>query len=373
MESTLKPLSGLWKPLAVDAVYYGPDTVDKHLLSVLPTPSSKAYIITGKSLATKTPLIKAVEQRLGTHHAGTFSSLSAHTPIAELNALIDAITAQPDIDTLLSIGGGSPIDATKAAVFRFHEATGRWLTHIAIPTTLSAAECTCGAGYTNEEGVKSRLAHPNISPKTILYDVSFARHTPPRLWKSTAFRALDHAVETMYNPYASETSKVMAIEAARSLFHLLPQYQAGATDDVMARMHLAAYHSLAFLGLNLKGSIGLSHTLGYALGSPYGIPHGITSTLTLGHVVKLKAQGPAAGQIARLARAVGISKGDDKQDAEAFGDAILQLVRTVDLYGTLADYGVGGDQLEIIVRRGTGLELGAEGFAEVEQLVSGLF
>jgi len=39
---------------------------------------SKAIIITGQSLSTKTPVIKDVEKILGKHHVGTFNSIQQH-------------------------------------------------------------------------------------------------------------------------------------------------------------------------------------------------------------------------------------------------------------------------------------------------------
>jgi alcohol dehydrogenase class IV len=66
---------------------------------------------------------------------------------------------------LISVGGGSPIDATKVIAFKVHEQTGSWFPSIAIPTTLSAAETTALAGYTNADGHKVGLAHPEIAPK----------------------------------------------------------------------------------------------------------------------------------------------------------------------------------------------------------------
>ncbi|MCP6582658.1 hypothetical protein NL505_29990, partial [Klebsiella pneumoniae] len=48
----------------------------KHLISALPNDTSKAFIITGKSLANKTDLVKQVEELLGAkHHAGTFADI----------------------------------------------------------------------------------------------------------------------------------------------------------------------------------------------------------------------------------------------------------------------------------------------------------
>jgi len=109
------------------------------------------------------------------------------------------------------------------------------------------------------------------------------------------------------------------------------------------------------------------------LGSPYGIPHGITSCLTLGHVVKLKAQDPgAAKELARMAAAVGIrSSGSARADAEALGQKILQLVDDLGLKGTLAERGVGSDQLSIIVKRATGADSGPV-FDRVSELVKSL-
>jgi alcohol dehydrogenase class IV len=82
------------------------------------------------------------------HHAATFSRIGQHAPVAQLDEATEQVLRNPDIDTVISIGGGSPIDSAKVLSFRVHEKTGSFLHHIAIPTTISAAECTAGAGYT---------------------------------------------------------------------------------------------------------------------------------------------------------------------------------------------------------------------------------
>ncbi|KAF2433577.1 maleylacetate reductase [Tothia fuscella] len=357
-ESSTSPLSGLWKPTHLKALYYGSDSVSKHLLSTLPTKTSKAFIITGNSLATKTQLIKQVEQLLGPdHHAGTFSKIGEHAPIAQLDEATNKVKNDDQIDTIISIGGGSPIDSAKAISYRVHEQTGKFLYHITVPTTLSAAECTMGAGFTKEDGVKTSVGAPELTPEVIIYDSKFGLETPPYLWLSTGFRALDHALECMYHPTATEIMHLMALQAASSLFTYLPKYKHDPkNEDVITQLQLAAFISLGFMGLNVKGSLGLSHTLGYALGSPYSIPHGITSCLTLGHVVKLKAQDPAAAsEIARMLPFIGKSRsGNDREDAIEVGNSILQLVQSLSLKTTLTERGVGEDQVSIIVKRATG-------------------
>ncbi|KAF2125006.1 Dehydroquinate synthase-like protein [Dothidotthia symphoricarpi CBS 119687] len=375
-DCTTHPLAGLWQPTQLQSLHYGSGSVKKHLLDCLPSEKSKAFIITGSSLATKTPLIKQVEALLGDRHAGTFSKIGQHAPVAQLDEATSLVEKDGSVDTVISIGGGSPIDSAKAISYRLHDKTGNWLFHIAIPTTLSASECTMMAGYTQADGMKTGVRAKELVPAVILYDASFALHTPERLWLGTGLRALDHAVELLYHPTCSEApGRWMALQAAASLFKHLPAFKQNPKDEEVAtQLQLAAFASLGFMGYNMKGGLGLSHALGYALGSPYGIPHGITSCLTLGHVVKLKAADPeAAAQVARLLPFIGeTASGNAGKDAETVGDMILELVGDLGLDADLRNYEVGRDQIPVITKRATGQE-GGEVFERVEGLVKGLF
>ncbi|KAL8850097.1 MAG: hypothetical protein Q9221_004958 [Calogaya cf. arnoldii] len=373
-ESTNHPLSGLW-PTQLQALYYGPSSVKKHLLSHLPSDSSKAFIITGSSLATKTSLAGLVESLLGPkHHAGTFTSITQHAAIAQLDEATDSVLGDPSIDTLISIGGGSPIDSAKAISYRPHEKNGGFLFHITIPTTLSAAECTLIAGYTNEKGIKVSVAHPRLIPQVILYDSTFARETPQKLWLSTGIRSLDHAVELLYYPTASEApTKQSCLTALSQPFEYLPKCKKEPdNEDCITRLQLASFMSLFGVGLNLKGGLGLSHTLGYALGSPYGIPHGIASCLTLPSVVRLKADNAEdAEQIARILPFIGQQRsGKDKEDAIRVGDAIDKLLNTSGLDTTLKEYNVKEDQIPKITKMATNSDQG-ELYDKVASLVKG--
>ncbi|KAF2019324.1 Dehydroquinate synthase-like protein [Aaosphaeria arxii CBS 175.79] len=375
-ESTNHPLSGLWQPTQLQKLYYGSGSVKGHLAQSLPTPNSKAFIITGNSLATKTQLVKDVESLLGSKHAGTFSKIGEHAPVAQLDEATKIVEGDSSVDTVVSIGGGSPIDSAKAISYRLHEQTGKWLYHIAIPTTLSASECTMMAGYTESNGVKTGVRGKELVPHVVIYDSKFALETPQRLWTSTGMRALDHAIELLYHPTATEApARWLTLQSAASLFENLPKYKADPRDeDTITKLQLAAFASLGFLGTNIKGGLGLSHALGYALGSPYGIPHGITSCLTLGHVVKLKAEDPAAAeQVARLLPFLGESRSrDDRKDAVNVGERILKLVKDLGLDQDLRNYKVGQDQIPVITKRATGQEEGNL-YNAVETLVKGLF
>ncbi|KAJ3161570.1 hypothetical protein HDU88_007303 [Geranomyces variabilis] len=388
-------LAGLYEPNKLQALRYGANVVRDHLLAALPTPTSRAFIVTGTSLATRTPLIKDLEtlltgggggdadsQSKQNRHAGTFSHIKQHAPVEQLDEATKLILGDAKIDTIISVGGGSPIDSAKAIIYRVNEQNPNraWLRHIAIPTTLSAAECTPNAGYTQSDGTKTGVKHPKCVPAFVFYDPVFALHTPPSLFLSTGIRALDHAVEAQYHPTATYIPcQLISRSAVSELFTLLPKYKADPTDQqVITGLFLAAYASLGFLGANMGSQgLGLSHSLGYALGSPYGIPHGVTSCLTLGRVVKMKAAtgGTTAAQIAALLPFVskGNGAGDDVvHDAQAVGGAIIDLVKRLGLATTLTEQKVGKDQVDIIVERAT-KGLSDKEKADVRKLVEALY
>ncbi|KAL8727588.1 MAG: hypothetical protein Q9181_005660 [Wetmoreana brouardii] len=380
-ERSSKTFSGLWQPsINVKNLWYGSGCVEKHLLSTRPTPSSKVIIVTGTSLAAKTPLVRQLEALLGDHHAGTVSNIRQHGPVADVERAAESVLSRGDIDTIVSLGGGSPIDTAKVISLRTKERRGTFLTHLTIPTTLSAAECTAGGGYTMPDGVKVGFRAPEMGVSAIFYDPQYARYTPKDLWLSTGMRAMDHAVECMYHPCAAEVPwKALSLWAVGELFECLPKARDSHPHDesVIIRLMLAAYASSGLKGENLKGGMGLSHSLGHALGSPYGIPHGITSCMTLGKVVQLKAHESSknAEQIIRLLPAArGRRTGDNLRDALEVGDRIVALVDSLGLSpGGLSDRGISKEETPTIAQRALGGVREGPLYDQVVKLVQTLF
>ena len=205
--------------------------------------------------------------------------------------------------------------------------------------------------------MKTGCADPELAPHVIIYDSKFALETPQTLWLSTGIRALDHAVELLYHPMATEVpAKQMVLSAIAGLFTYLPKSkEEPKNEDYITRLQLASFSSLFPIGTNVKGGLGLSHTLGYALGSPYSIPHGITSCLTLASVVRLKAENPEdAAQVARALPFLGQLRGDnDKEDAMKVADSIQGLVKQLGLESNLKRYEVGEGEAPKIAKMAT--------------------
>lgn len=145
--------AGEYEPTPLAKVVYGRGSIDRlpELLESLN--ASKAFIVTGHSLQTKTPVIKEIEGILGSKHIKTFSKIAQHAPISAIREAVDDAT-QAGVDVFISVGGGSPIDSVKGTYLSIHEVTivivntlqkehgGDFLPHIAIPTTLSVAGIT---------------------------------------------------------------------------------------------------------------------------------------------------------------------------------------------------------------------------------------
>ena len=144
--------------------------------------------------------MKSVENILKQRDAfgATFFDIGEHTPISGIRRGIQAFK-DAGADVIVSVGGGSPIDASKAILHNIQqESGGSFFKQIAVPTTLSAAEYTVsamywaggrmggsflwqyGAGYTGEDGHKVGIS--SQAPAGIILDAELTLATPERLW-----------------------------------------------------------------------------------------------------------------------------------------------------------------------------------------------
>jgi len=86
------------------------------------------------------------------------------SPISDIREAT-SLVKKTGSDILISVGGGSPVDSAKAIAYTLHKDGGHWLPNIAIPTTLSVAETTQNAGYTDDDGHKVAVTDPEMVPK----------------------------------------------------------------------------------------------------------------------------------------------------------------------------------------------------------------
>jgi alcohol dehydrogenase len=222
--------------------------------------------------------------------------------------------------------------------------------HLAIPTTLSAAELSGLAGFTTEtEHEKVGLRGEALIPRVVFFDAEVSLNTPMELWLSTGIRAVDHAVETLLASGSHPLPDTLAFEALRRLQSSLLATHADPADlAARTESQLGAWFSFTLPG---PAAVGLSHTLGKRIGSRHGIPHGVSSCLVLPHVMRYLAPRSAAVQ-ARIAAVLGVdvSQMPVEQAASCASDAVSRLIEKLGLPHRLGAYGLSDDDLVAAAR-----------------------
>lgn len=315
-------------------IHWGPGSVSALAQELGRLEAHRIALVTTKSLVAEERLIDVVQHALGDARIAVTVAVSQHAPLVQVDEGIQK-AGEAHVDGVVSFGGGSSIDAAKMLAVRIADRTGpsaRGLPHIAVPTTLSAAELAAGAGYTDGAGDKAGMRDARLLPDAVIYDAELTLATPMTLWLSTGIRALDHAVEGFLAEGRHPFSDVMALDAIRRLFDSLPRANAAPADiAVRTENQLAAWFSFT---LPAQSAGGLSHVMGKQIGARYGIPHGVTSCLLLPHVMRYFEQ-RMPDRLALLAGATGPDPA-----ARAQG-----LIGSLGLPQHIAAYGIGEPEL----------------------------
>lgn len=323
--------SGTHTFLSTTRVHFGADALGK--LEEEARSYDRAFVITGRSLNEKTDLIRRVEALLGGTHAGTFAGIGQHTPGGTVEeAAAEAETAAADL--LVSVGGGSVIDGTKAVARQLG-----YPAQVAVPTTLSGAEWAHRVGVTDESmGVKRGFADPKTVPHVVVLDPGATIFTPEGLWLSTGVRALDHAVEGALYGDDHPITDVTGLEGARRLLRNLPLSKLE-PGDLGVRLELQLASWLAYFG-PMNTPMGLSHELGRRIGASYRVPHGVTSCIILAPSLQVMREHIPEERWSALSEAFG---GDPPE-------RVSSLVAGLGLPDSLREVGVPEEALESIAR-----------------------
>ncbi len=320
--------------LPIKTVYYGPDSLKSLKDLLLEVKPNRIMLMTNHSVS----LTNFYQNLLaGLDFPITeFKEVTQHSPMEEVEHAVELIRNN-NCDLIISVGGGSVIDAAKTARYYYKS-----VEQIAIPTTLSAAEFSHIAGYTigdEKTGVRNKA----LSPQYIFLDPAATMETPEVLWRSTGIRALDHSIETIVSNENSEIARVFAIKAIRLLFGNL------ALKSGFSRLQcqLAAWYSYFDV---YDAPMGISHSIGKIIGAKWNIPHGITSCITLPSVLRHYAKlNPVP--LALIARELGYEGSDSGELAMAFSRYVEQFINSLGLTRTLTDYRITENDFEYIMSK----------------------
>lgn len=337
-------VAGQFDFLPVDKVIFGPGKVQTLPSELERLEANRVLLLTTPSVS-RTPLLARIVPLLGDRCAAVWAGSQQFTPSKTVDTLVQ-LFEQHAADLIVTLGGGSVIDAAKAAIWEHARGTGIFLNHISLPTTLSASEFSSMFGVTDERTKnKSGARHPRLAPLVVILDAQLTEHTPDWLWLASGIRALDHAVETVYAPDHQPATDAPALEAIRLLFTYLP-HSTGGNSKQNARQQCQIAAWMSFFGI-ANITLGLSHTLGRELGPRYNIPHGNTSAILLPKVMA-HFQQRLEPRLALIAVASGTSSADRADAATLAGlapQAVHRLVKELGLPQTLRHFGVPREDL----------------------------
>ncbi len=283
-----------------------------------------------------------------------------------------------DPDTIISIGGGSPMDAAKIMWVlyehpeeRFEDLAMRFMDirkrlypfpklgekamMVSIPTSAgTGSEVTPFAVITDEKsGIKYPLADYELTPDMAIVDAELMMNMPKGLTASSGIDALIHGIEAYTSVLASEYTNGLALEAIRLIFKYLPEaYEDGATN-VKAREKMA--HASTTAGMAFANAfLGVCHSMAHKLGAEHHIPHGIANALLIDEVIRFNAVDNPLKQTAypqykypnvksryaRIADYLNLGGNSEEEKVELLIKAIDELKEKLNLPKTIKEAGV---------------------------------
>jgi len=321
----------------------------------------KVFIVTDKELI-KFGVVEKVTAvlDLGKIEYTIFSNVKQNPTVTQVKEGVLAFSISK-ADSIVAIGGGSPIDTAKAIAIISNnpefadvvslegvaDTKNKCVPIIALPTTAgTAAEVTINYVITDEVNVKKMVCvDPNAIPVLSIVDAELMLTLPSSVTAATGMDALTHAIEGYITKGAWEMSDMFELKAIEMITKHLPTAVKN-PSDVIARDGMAVAQYIAGMGFSNVG-LGLVHGMAHPLGAYYDIPHGVANALLLPIVMEYNTESSIA-KYADIARAMGIKVDNlsPEQAAKAAVNAVKDLAIEVGIPEKLRLLNVKEEDLE---------------------------
>ncbi len=258
-------------------------------------------------------------------------------------------------DWIISMGGGSPIDAAKAmwAFYEYPETTFEELIipfnfptlrtkakFCAIPSTSgTATEVTAFSVITDyAKGIKYPLADFNITPDVAIVDPDLAETMPAKLTAHTGMDAMTHAVEAYVSTLHCDYTDPLALHAIKMIHNDLKASYDG-DMDARDRMHNA--QCLAGMAFS-NALLGIVHSMAHKTGAAYTgghIVHGCANAMYLPRVIQYNAKNEeAAKRYAEIASFIGLKGESTEELVKAFVDELKAMNAALNIPNGIKEY-----------------------------------
>ncbi len=258
-------------------------------------------------------------------------------------------------DWIISMGGGSPIDAAKA-MWAFYEYPNTTFEDLitpfnfpelrtkakfcAIPSTSgTATEVTAFSVITDyAKGIKYPLADFNITPDVAIVDPDLAETMPKKLTAHTGMDAMTHAVEAYVSTLHSDFTDPLALHAIKIIHNEIKKSFDG---DKAAREHMHNAQCLAGMAFS-NALLGIVHSMAHKTGAAYSgghIVHGCANAMYLPKVIKYNSKNEeAAKRYAEIAEFMGLKGNSTGELVDALINELKSMNKELEIPSCIKDY-----------------------------------
>lgn len=311
---------------------------------------TKPLIITGSGSTRKVLVPKATEHldKAGIPYA-IFDQIEANPKDYNVENAAK-FAKENNTDGIIALGGGSPIDAAKAASAiisyggSLKDYYGRWKVpgpvqpFFVIPTTAgSGSEVTFSSVITDTtETFKKTVKSEHFGPKVALLDPDFTVSLPAGITAATGIDALTHAIEAYSCTVSEPVSDACALYAIELISESIREAVSN-PSNIEARSGMLMGSTLAGIAFS-HSDVASVHCMAEALGSLYDAAHGVCNAILLPYVMEYNMD-YCVEIYARIGRILGSTATDDKQAAKDAVELVKKMVADVKL-PTLKELGI---------------------------------
>ena len=271
-------------------------------------------------------------------------------------------------DTIIALGGGSPMDAAKG-MWLFYEhpevnfddlkqkfmdirkrairypELGKQSKLVCIPTTSgTGSEVSPFAVISDKKNNKKYpLADYSLTPTVAIIDPEFTTSLPARVTAMTGMDVLTHAIEAYTSALANDYTDGLALQAIEMVFEYLPRAVKNGKNDLEAREKM--HNASCIAGMAFANAfLGMNHSMAHKVGGLFHVPHGYANAILLPYTIRYNGATPSKLTVwpkynvyncdkkyQKIARLVGLKAQTVEEGVESLAQAIEDLSKEIGL------------------------------------------
>ncbi|ACZ31420.1 iron-containing alcohol dehydrogenase [Xylanimonas cellulosilytica DSM 15894] len=278
-------------------------------------------------------------------------------------------------DTIIAIGGGSPMDASKVMWLKYehpeldfadlrekffdvrkrafqYPTLGKLAQLVCIPTSSgTGAEVTPFAVISDHKtGYKYPLADYALTPSVAIIDPVLTASMPAKLAVDSGMDALTHATEAFVSVYANDFTDGLALHAIKLVFENIEKSALTGDTEAREKMHNAA--TIAGMAFG-NAFLGIVHAMSHTVGATHKLIHGRTNAMFLPYAIRYNGLVPgkvtgwpkaekyiAPERFQVIAKHLGLPASTPQEAVESYANACRDLATRIGVEASFQAQGV---------------------------------